>query len=77
MNDYSALQSGTQIGVNSRSMGVKLIVVCGWAVSMSIPAFFVGGLVQERTKRTAEVARQVSGASGFSRAGLDCTSLNN
>ena len=37
--------------IKSRSMGVKLIVVCGLALLMTIPAFFVGGLVDDRTKR--------------------------
>jgi len=39
--------------IGSRSMGVKLLVVCALAVSMTIPAYFVGGLVQDRTKRAA------------------------
>jgi inner membrane protein len=64
VTDYSMPQSGAQIGRNSRSMGVKLIVVCGLAVSMAIPGFFVGGLVQDRTKRAADVIRQISGYSG-------------
>jgi inner membrane protein len=64
MNDYSMPRPGAQIGRNSRSMGVKLIVVCGLAVSMAIPGFFVRELVEDRTKRAADVIRQISGSSG-------------
>jgi len=45
-------------------MGVKLIVVCGLALVMTIPAFFVGGLVDDRTGRAAEVVREISGDVG-------------
>ena len=48
----------------SRSMGVKLIVVCGLALLMTIPAFFVGALVEDRTQRAAEVIREISGHVG-------------
>src|ERR1700676_2473261 len=45
-------------------MGAKLIVVCGLALAMSIPAFFVEGLVEDRTKRAEDVVREVSGHVG-------------
>ena len=45
-------------------MGVKLIVVCGLALLMCIPSFFVEGLVVDRTQRAAEVFREVSGYVG-------------
>jgi len=45
-------------------MGVKLIVVCALALVMSIPAFFVDGLVEERTRRAADVVREISGHVG-------------
>jgi len=64
MDNYSMLQSDAQIRIDSRSMGVKLIVVCGLAVSMTIPGFFVGGLVQDRTTRAADVIRQISSYCG-------------
>ena len=51
-------------GLPSRSMGLKLIVVCGLALFMAIPSFFVMGLVDERTKRAADVVQQISGMSG-------------
>src|SRR6202050_2869169 len=51
-------QSGLRM--KSRSMGVKLIVVCGLALLMTIPAFFVGALVEDRTNRAADVIREIS-----------------
>jgi len=45
-------------------MGVKLIVVCGLALLMTIPAFFVGGLVDDRTTRAAEVVSKITGHVG-------------
>ena len=64
MNDSSMLQSGLQIKLRSRSMGMKLIVVCGLALLMTIPAFFVEGLVNDRTNRAADVIREISGHVG-------------
>ncbi len=58
MNDFSMLQSSLRM--RSRSMGVKLIVVCGLAVVMTVPAFFVAALVEDRTERAAEVIREIS-----------------
>jgi inner membrane protein involved in colicin E2 resistance len=57
MNDLS-LQSSLRM--KSRSMGVKLIVVCGLALLMAISALFVGSLVEERTQRAADVIREIS-----------------
>jgi inner membrane protein len=45
-------------------MGVKLIVVCGLGLLMTIPAFFVGGLVDDRTNMAADVIREISGHVG-------------
>jgi inner membrane protein len=64
VNEFSMLPSKLQGGIRSRSMGVKLIVVCGLALVMTIPALFVGGLVEDRTKRAAEVAKEISGHVG-------------
>lgn len=44
----------------SRSMGVKLLLVCGLALLMLIPALFVYGLVGERKQRENEVMKQIS-----------------
>jgi inner membrane protein len=60
VSDFSALQSNLQGQIKSRSMGVKLIVVCGLALLMTIPAFFVSGLVDDRTKREASVIKDIS-----------------
>ena len=50
----------SSLRMKSRSMGVKLIVVCGLALLMTIPAFFVGALVEDRTQRAAAVIREIS-----------------
>jgi len=63
LDGYST-QLGSQVRINPRSMGVKLIVVCGLAVSMTIPGLFVRGLVKDRTERAAEVVRQISEYAG-------------
>ena len=60
MDELSILQSGYRRMFKSLSMGVKLIVVCGLALFMMIPAFFVNGLVNDRTKRAADVVREIS-----------------
>ena len=64
MSGFSILQSSLQARINSRSMGVKLIVVCGLALLMSIPALFVGALVEDRTERETAVIREISGHVG-------------
>jgi inner membrane protein len=47
-----------------RSMGVKLIVVCGLALLMCIPALFVENQVTDRTSRQAAVVKEISGYMG-------------
>jgi inner membrane protein len=64
MNDFSLLQSSPKAFFRSLSMGVKLIMVCGLALLMTIPAFFVSGLVDDRTKRADDVAKEISGHVG-------------
>ena len=54
------LHSSIQGRVASRSMGLKLIVVGFLALLMTIPALFVFDLVNERTKRAADVVREIS-----------------
>src|SRR6266852_3813293 len=49
----------SSLRMRSRSMGVKLIVVCGLTLLMTIPAFFVGSLVEDRTQRAADVIREI------------------
>jgi len=58
VNDFSVLQS-MQMRMK-RSMGLKLMVVCGLALLMAIPAFFVSSVVEDRTKRAGEVVQEIS-----------------
>jgi inner membrane protein len=60
VDDSSTLLPNLQARFMSRSMGLKLIVVCGLALMMTIPALFIGGLVEERTQRSADVTREIS-----------------
>jgi inner membrane protein len=64
VSELSISQSGLQGRLRSRSMGVKLIVVCTLALVMTIPVIFVQGLVDERTSRAADVIREISGHVG-------------
>lgn len=64
MSDFPGLQSNLKTRISSRSMGVKLIVVCGLALLMTIPALFVVELVGERTLRAKEVTDEISGLVG-------------
>ncbi len=64
MDEVSSLPSALPFGINFRSMGMKLIVVCALALFMTIPALFVGGLVEERTRRAADVVQEISGHVG-------------
>jgi inner membrane protein len=45
---------------NSRSIGLKLIVVCGLALLMTIPALFVFALIEERTARQSDVTKEIA-----------------
>jgi inner membrane protein len=64
VSDFSMLQSALQSKIKTRSMGLKLIVVCGLAVLMIIPALFVWALVEDRTKRASDVIKEISGHVG-------------
>ncbi len=48
----------------SRSMGLKLLVVSGLALIMTIPSLFVDNIVEERTSRAKDVIHEVSGRVG-------------
>ncbi len=48
----------------SRSMGAKLLLVCGLALLMSIPALFVFALLMDRTHRASEVEHEIGGVVG-------------
>lgn len=58
MGDLATLQASLRM--QARSMGVKLMVICALALLMIIPVLFVAGLVEDRTKRAADVVREVS-----------------
>lgn len=60
MSDLSTLQNSVQGRIKSMSMGFKLIIVCGLALMMTIPALFVFALVNERKDRAEEVTHEVS-----------------
>lgn len=60
MNDGPMFQQPSQSRIRSRSMGLKLFIVCGLALVMTIPAFFVDDLVDERTHRANDVVKEIS-----------------
>ncbi len=60
MNDFSVSLSSLPLRNRSRSIGMKLIVICCLALLMMIPSFFVADLVQDRTKREADVIKDIS-----------------
>jgi inner membrane protein len=63
MNQYSFLPSSLPqpSGLfRSLSMGFKLIIVCGMALVMAIPALFVSGVVDDRSRRADDVLRDIS-----------------
>lgn len=45
-------------------MGLKLLLVCGLALLMTIPSVFVNSIVEERTKRAKDVVEEISGRAG-------------
>ena len=64
MDQVSSSPFGVQIRNRSRSMGLKLLVVCGLALLMTIPSLFVDSVVEERTKRAKDVVEKISGRAG-------------
>jgi inner membrane protein len=60
MSGFSVLQSPLPARLRTRSMGLKLIVVCALALLMTIPALFVFALINDRQNRAAEVTRDIS-----------------
>ncbi|QEE27292.1 cell envelope integrity protein CreD [Terriglobus albidus] len=64
MAEYSILQVPVRGIFRSLSMGVKLILICFLALFMTIPSFFVYGLVNERTNRAKEVANEIGSGVG-------------
>jgi inner membrane protein len=45
-------------------MGLKLLLVCGLALLMTIPSLFVRSIVEERTRRATDVIEEISGRAG-------------
>lgn len=45
-------------------MGLKLLLVSGLALLMTIPSIYVNGIVEERTKRAKDVIQEISGRAG-------------
>jgi inner membrane protein len=64
MNQDSPLPLSAQIRNLSRSIGLKLLVVCGLALVMTIPALFVDSVVEDRTQRAQDVIKEISGRVG-------------
>jgi inner membrane protein len=64
LNDVPMFQRQMQPRIKSRSMGLKLFIVCGLALVMTIPALFVDSLVDERTHRSNDVVKEISSHSG-------------
>ena len=64
MDQVSSSPFGVQIRNRSRSMGLKLLAVCGLALLMTIPSLFVDSVVEERTKRAKDVVEEISGRAG-------------
>jgi inner membrane protein len=62
MSDFSISQTGLSSRIMSRSMGMKLMLVCALALIMTIPSFFVTGLVDERAHRAHNAAQQANGS---------------
>ena len=51
-------------GLPRRSVGLKLLLVCGLALVMSIAALFVFALLMDRSNRAEQVAQEVGGLMG-------------
>jgi inner membrane protein len=64
VSDPSTLQQAVQTRFKSISVGFKLIVVCGLAVLMLIPALFVADMLRERRNRADDVTREISRSVG-------------
>lgn len=52
-------QTSLAARIPTRSMGLKLLLVCALALLMSIPALFVFALLADRTHRAEQVTREV------------------
>jgi inner membrane protein len=71
MND--AFPNSLSLSLHSRSMGLKLILVCCLALLMLIPAIFVWALVGDRKQRESHVIGQIGAQVGGSQTFLGPT----
>jgi inner membrane protein len=60
MSDMAALPGDLLAKMRFRSMGLKLIVVCGLALVMILPAVFVWLLIDDRSQRAKDVVNEIS-----------------
>ena len=60
MERTSTFHPIAEIRTLSRSMGVKLVFICVLALLMTVPGWFVQGLVNERSQRAGGATKQVS-----------------
>lgn len=64
MSQGSSLSLSVIVRNISRSIGLKLLLVSGLALMMSIPAFFVSDVVEDRAKRASDVTDEIGGRNG-------------
>lgn len=65
MTDAAANTDATERQrVRTGSMGQKLLLVCGLALLMTIPALFVFALLHDRTSRAEQVEQEIGGLAG-------------
>jgi inner membrane protein len=64
MSEVPGFSLNLPLKIRSRSIGLKLIVVCGLALLMLIPALLVGGLIEDRSNRATEVVKEISSRVG-------------
>jgi inner membrane protein len=64
MNQVFSPSLNDLIRNRSRSMGLKLLLVSGLALVMTIPSLFVSSLVEERTRRAKDVTEEIGGRVG-------------
>lgn len=57
MRDFSLLPWA--VPSSTRSLGVKLFVVCGLALVMTAPRFLVSGLIEDRSTRSQDLIREI------------------
>src|SRR5690348_8964626 len=60
VSGFTATPSQGYARIGSRSMGLKLIVVCGLAIVMTIPALMVLAVVHDRKERAQNVITEIS-----------------